>query len=95
MHGHAWEWCQDWYGPYTDDSKTDPTGPSTGTRRVVRSGRFYVLADDVRSAARSPGRPDIRSDFMSARLVRMGPKINDVPSAITPETWGNIKAPVR
>jgi formylglycine-generating enzyme required for sulfatase activity len=30
MHGNVWEWVQDWYGLYTADAKTDPTGPERG-----------------------------------------------------------------
>ena len=45
MSGNAWEWCSDFYGPYSAKEQTNPTGPDTGTDRVLRGGgwRFYAV----------------------------------------------------
>ena len=40
MSGNVWEWCQDWKADYSSKSQTNPTGPSSGSRRVIRGGSW-------------------------------------------------------
>jgi len=63
MHGNVWEWVGDWYGRYTTDVETDPTGPSTdkidGPRKVLRGGAYSRQGRYLRSAYRyDPSGPD-------------------------------------
>ncbi|MBP5760148.1 MAG: SUMF1/EgtB/PvdO family nonheme iron enzyme, partial [Verrucomicrobia bacterium] len=58
MHGNVWEWCLDWYGDYQTSAVTDPTGPITGSARVIRGGSWDDNAYFCRSAFRNMGEPN-------------------------------------
>ena len=48
----VWEWCWDWHGPYASGEQTDPRGPSSGWRRVLRGGDWGSNANACRVAGR-------------------------------------------
>ena len=72
MHGNAWEWTQDWYGGryYEASPVADPTGPTTGTGRVVRGGSWHATGNGWRSASRRHYPSDYRGISVGFRLVR-------------------------
>ena len=52
MCGNVWEWTKDYYGTYNVGPETDPTGPSTGVKRILRGGSWAASAQNCRSARR-------------------------------------------
>ena len=69
MSGNVWEWCQDWKGSYSSGSQTNPTGPSSGSYRVIRGGSWRSSAGYCRVALRSYYTPDNRYIALGLRLV--------------------------
>lgn len=72
IHGNVWEWVQDWYADRYPGSTpvTDPSGPTTGSSKVVRGGSWHVTSGSWRTAARKPYEPDYRGISIGFRLVR-------------------------
>src|SRR5262249_17033233 len=63
MHGNAWQWCEDYYGPY-DLPEKDPLrlAKHSEDRRVLRGGSWYEIARHCRAAFRATFAPDVRCD---------------------------------
>ncbi|MCU6761545.1 Serine/threonine-protein kinase pkn1 [uncultured Roseburia sp.] len=76
MHGNVSEWVWDYYGDYSDEAQTNPTGPATGTLRVYRGGGWNDFAKNMRSAYRATLEQNKGSFNLGIRLV-----LNAAPSS--------------
>jgi len=69
MSGNVWEWCSDWYGAYTAEEKTNPTGPIAGSNRVLRGGSWLNYAQNCRVSYRTDDAPAYRGNRIGFRLA--------------------------
>lgn len=73
MSGNLIEWCWDWSGSYSSTPQTNPTGPASGSYRVLRGGAWIVNAGNCRVAIRRyllPYDRDLDIGFRVCRTVR-------------------------
>ncbi len=74
MSGNVWEWCLDWYAEnyYKNGPEKNPTGPDSGSNRVLRGGSWGDGAGYCRVSRRNRVNPFYRHynvGFRPARTV--------------------------
>ena len=71
MAGNVWEWARDWYEGYDANEINNPTGPSSGTYRVLRGGCWDYWTRYMRAAFRNGEYPTYSTDLVGFRCVSL------------------------
>ena len=69
MTGNVWEWCQDWFGQYNSEIETNPSGPLSGSTRVIRGGSIFNLPELCRVSYRLNWDSSFKSISIGLRLA--------------------------
>ena len=69
MAGNVWEWVNDYYDEYSLNDKTNPQGPNSGEKRVLRGGSKHSDLHNLRIINRISHKPEDRFNDAGLRLA--------------------------
>ena len=70
MTGNVFEWCDDYYEPYSSEKQVNPQGPSKGANHVLRGGDFRIdNLNDMKVSTRYFDAPFVNRKGAGLRLV--------------------------
>lgn len=70
MSGNVYEWCQDFYGPYSNLSSDKPFNYQKSKYKVGRGGAYRSQREELRVMNRSSAAPETKQPFIGLRLAK-------------------------
>jgi len=83
--GNVSEWVSDWFGEYEPGDLKNPTGPTSGTQKLIKGCSWYSPAAYCRGAARGSVDPDTRFDYLGFRCAASSFPVID--GVLQPGEW--------
>jgi len=69
MSGNVSEWVTDWFGEYSSQAESNPTGPTEGSEKLVKGCSWYFHPAYCRGATRASISPETRFDYVGFRCA--------------------------
>jgi formylglycine-generating enzyme required for sulfatase activity len=89
MTGNVWEWVSDLYGAYPSEAQANPTGPASGSDRILRGGSWGYHPPFARTAHRYRVTPTANYLAVGFRCAKDAGALESVATSL--EEAGDVK----
>ena len=69
MSGNVSEWVEDWLSDFSPDAVFNPSGPASGSQKILKGCSWFFHPAYCRGATRGSVAPEIRFDYLGFRCL--------------------------